>query len=100
MSTCYIDFRQATHAAPSQEGHINSCSRRAQRLAGADIRRRLFTANVLLARGQGQNIAAPAFAIDSLANKPSRQVAHKFPLAGKEPEPRTTQRHWDSQALP
>src|ERR687898_393539 len=100
MSTCYIDLRQTTHTSPSQEGHINSRSGGAQRLAGADIRCRPFPANVLLSSGQGQHIAAPPFAIDSLADKPAGQVAHEFPLSGEETKSRPAQGHGYSQALP
>src|SRR5687768_1453151 len=100
MSLRYINLRQTTHAGLSHKCHINSCSRRAQRLASADIRCRLLPANVLLPRGQGQDIAAPAFAIDSLADKPARQVAHKFTLGREETKSRSAQRHGYSQALP
>src|ERR671910_2149337 len=99
MSTCDIDLGQMTHPGPSQEGHINRCGRCAQRLAGTDIRCRLFPANVLLPGGQSQNIAALSFAIDSLADKPARQVAHEFALAGEETKPWSPQGHGHSQAL-
>ena len=51
---------------------------RDERLVGADVRGRLFAADVLLARGQRQNKAAIPCPVDRLPGEPARHLAHEL----------------------
>src|SRR4029077_3211161 len=55
----------------------------AERLISANVGSRLFAANVLLARSQGENKATAAFEVGGLASESSRHWGDK-PLTGSD----------------
>src|SRR6185295_13239879 len=79
---CQILFSQFLQPNLAVDGHENVDHQSDQRLVGADIRRRLFATDVLLASGQGQNESALAIAICSLARQPPRHLANKLFAGG------------------
>ena len=56
-------------------GEINCCHQRAERLIRTDIRCRLFTPDVLFARGQREHKTAPAGKILSHSHEAARHLA-------------------------
>src|SRR5207248_1437503 len=74
-------------------------NQRAKRLICADVGRRLFAPDVLLARGQRQDKRAAAFHIFSHADKTSWSVAHELFARCKKTEVRSAKIHRDAEGL-
>ena len=74
---------------------------RAEAGIGADVAGRLLAADMLLAGGEGQHPAAPAFGIDGLADEPPRHLADEFLARGEQADigPAEIQRIADGLAL-
>ena len=98
--------RQAMNAAgddrqpmrPVIDG-VHARQHREQHLRRANIRRRLFAANVLFARLQREPKSALAVGIDRYSNQPARQVALEFVAGGKERGVRPAETHRHAEAL-
>ena len=68
------------HAFLAVDGEKDCRHERNEGLVGADVRRRLFAADVLLARGQRQYESAIPCPVDSLAREPARHLPHELLL--------------------
>ena len=62
------------------DGEKDRRHQRDQSLIGADVRGRFFAADMLLARGEGQNEAAIPCPVDGLARKPARHLPQELLL--------------------
>src|SRR5258708_26667025 len=71
----------------------------AQRVVGANVGGRFFTANVLLASGESENEAAAAFEVCSLAGQASRHLADKFFTGGNYTDKRAAIARRETEAL-
>src|ERR1041384_246644 len=71
-----IDLREPPEPRLAEQAEVDAERERAQARIRADVRGRLLTADVLLARRKGEHEAALAFRIDGLANQPARHLPH------------------------
>src|SRR5215472_6013571 len=69
---------------------MNSEGERAQTRIRADIARRPFAPDVLLARRQGQNPAAPPLRVDGLPDETPRHLAQEPLTGGEQSDVRST----------
>ena len=100
------DSGQAVHARgdrrkalrPVIDG-VHAGDHREQHLRGADVRRRLFAADVLLARLQRQSVRRVAVGVDADADQPSRKTALEFVARGEERGVRAAEAHRHAEAL-
>ena len=76
-----------------EQAQVHEPGQREQRLVGGDVRRRLLAPDVLLARLQGQHIAALARGVHRLADDPARQPAHVVRACGQEAVVRSAVAH-------
>src|SRR5690606_27086331 len=79
-----VDRRQLAQPRFAEQRHVDAERQRAKPRVGADIARRLFTADMLLARRERQHEAALAIGVDGLAAEAPRHLADIFSLARKE----------------
>src|SRR6188474_2332910 len=70
---------------------VDEATEREERLVGRDVRGRLLPANVLLARLQGEDIAALARGVDRLADDPARHPPDVVRLGREEAVVRTAE---------
>ncbi len=83
----------------AQQGHVDREGQRAEPRVGADVRRRLLAADMLLARRQRQHEAALAFGIDRLAAEAPRHLADILLLAAEQPDIRPAELQPDADRL-
>src|SRR3954462_1124710 len=72
----------------------------AKHRAGADIRRRLLAADMLLARRKREHEAALALGVDRLTRETPRHLAHMLLAAGEQPDIGSAELKPDADALP
>src|SRR5207253_478881 len=99
VSLLQAQIRRLLQTLRSQGSEIDGRSQREEALIGADVARRLLSADVLLARLQRQHPAAPVVAIDRLPDKPAGNLAHELLAARHEAEVRAAERHRTAQHL-
>src|SRR5207247_667821 len=92
--------REAREPVPPEEREVDGHGERAQTLIGADVGGGTLAANVLLARGEGQHVAAAAVRVDRLADQTARHAAHEALARGEEPDARAAVAHGEPEALP
>ena len=66
---------------------------------GADVARRPLAPDMLLARHQGEHVAASPVGVDGLAAQPPRHLAHVAHAGGEQAEVRTAEAHRIAQRL-
>ena len=82
---------ELAQARLAEQRQMRGERQRAQARVRADIAGRLLAADMLLARGERQHEAAPAIAVERLAAKPPRHLAHEFLAGGEQAEIRAAE---------
>ena len=77
-----VVLRQILQTFLAVHGHEDADHERDQRLVGADVRRRLLAADVLLAGGKREHESALAVAVVSLADEAAGHLPHKLVARG------------------
>src|ERR1019366_5658669 len=70
--------REFLQALLAEQAEVNVHGQGAKRLIGADIRRGLLTADMLLARGEREHVTAPPATVHRFAREASGHLPHEF----------------------
>ena len=95
-----IHLRQACEPGFAKQRHVNGERQGNQARVGANVRRRLFAANMLFARRQRQHKTTAVIGINSFAAQTTGHLTDELLLRGKEPHTRATKGCRASQRLP
>ena len=93
-------FGDLTEPGRPDRGEVDAGAEGEQPLVGADVRRRLLAADVLLAGLQGEDPAPLAVAVDRLADDPAGHLADELLATRQDAQVRAAVRHRIAQALP
>ncbi len=91
--------RHLLQTAPAHRRHVDGRGERDQTLVGADVRRGLLAADVLLARGEREHEAAPPFAVVGDADEPARYLARVLLARGEETDVGAAERERHAERL-
>ena len=94
-----VETCQFPDAGPPEGGHIHGGCERVEAVVGADVRRRLFTSDVLLPCRQRQDEAAFPLPVRRFTHEASGQVPHKLFPARQHPQCRTAEGAGNAQTL-
>ena len=83
----------------TQQAEVNGCGQRTQRLIRADIGSGFLAPDVLLARGERQHKAAPAFGVNRLAHQAAGHLPKELFPGGQEAHVGTAESHRHSERL-
>src|SRR3546814_18609168 len=84
LGAAVVDRSKPAQPRLAEQGHVDAERQRAQTGVGADIARRLFAADMLLAGRQGQHENAFDIGIDRLAAQAAGNMPDIFRLAGEQ----------------
>ncbi len=94
-----VERCQFPDAGSSDGGHIHCGRQSAETAVGADVRRGLFPAYVLLTSRKGQHESSFTFAVFAQPHKSARHAANELHLAREHTQARPAERLRDAEAL-
>ena len=87
------------HALVAQQCHVRGECEHAEAAVGADVARRLVSANMLLARGQRQHESALAVCIHRFTAEAAGHLPHEFRLTCEETDIRSAEAERNADRL-
>ncbi len=91
---------QLAQPGGAQPRQLDHGRHRDQGLVGADVRRGLLPANVLLPGPQRGDVGRPTLGVDGPADQAAGQAAHLFDPAGEQPQVRSAEGQRGAERLP
>ena len=100
MRFLITQFRDLAQSLFAHCRHVDARGERVQRFVCANVGRRLFAANVLLTRLEGQHKAASSLGVGRLSDESSRHTTQIFFFAREHAEIRTAETERVAERLP